>query len=130
MQFNDNMPIYLQIADRICENILSGKWGSDCRIPSVREMGAEYQVNPNTMMRSYDYLQQKNIIYNKRGIGYFVSPGSISLILEDQRKKLIDNDLPQMIKKMLLLGFGPENAIEAIRKEFDTVLQQEKPINQ
>ena len=87
MQFNDNMPIYLQIADRICENILSGKWGSDCRIPSVREMGAEYQVNPNTMMRSYDYLQQKNIIYNKRGIGYFVSPGSISLILEDQRKK-------------------------------------------
>ena len=88
------------------------------------------QVNPNTMMRSYDYLQQKNIIYNKRGIGYFVSPGSISLILEDQRKKLIDNDLPQMIKKMLLLGFGPENAIEAIRKEFDTVLQQEKPINQ
>ncbi|MBO8481632.1 hypothetical protein B5F83_07665 [Muribaculum sp. An289] len=125
MQFDDNMPIYLQIADRICENILSGKWGPDCRIPSVREMGAEYQVNPNTMMRSYDYLQQKNIIYNKRGIGYFVSSGSISLILENQKKKLIDNDLPQLIKKMFLLGFTRENAIEAVEKGFDEVQEEE-----
>ena len=126
MQFNDNMPIYLQIADRICENILSGKWGSDCRIPSVREMGAEYQVNPNTMMRSYDYLQQKNIIYNKRGIGYFVSPGSIPLILEDQREKLLDSDLPQIVKKMFLLGFTLEKAIEVVRKEFDKLQQKYK----
>lgn len=73
MDFHAEKPIFLQIADTICDRILSGQLKGDERIPSVREYGAEVGVNPNTMMRAYEKLTTEEIIYNKRGIGYFVS---------------------------------------------------------
>ena len=80
MIFKDNKSIYLQIADRICDEILLGKYNEDERIPSVREYASMVEVNSNTVMRTYDYLQSDEIIYNKRGIGYFVSKGAKKLI--------------------------------------------------
>ena len=71
MNFKESKAIYLQIADRICDEILLGQLGEEERIPSVREYAAIVEVNANTVMRSFDYLQSQNIIYNKRGIGYF-----------------------------------------------------------
>ena len=76
MNFKESKAIYLQIADRICDEILLGQFGEEERIPSVREYAAIVEVNANTVMRSFDYLQSQNIIYNKRGIGYFVSTGA------------------------------------------------------
>ena len=73
MEFRDKQAIYLQIADHFCENILLEKWKPGDRIPSVREMAVNMEVNPNTVMRTFTYLQDKEIIFNKRGIGYFVS---------------------------------------------------------
>ena len=73
MNFNTEKPIYLQIVDVISDRILSGELKGGDRIPSVREYGADIGVNPNTMMRSYEKLTADGIIYNKRGIGYFVS---------------------------------------------------------
>jgi GntR family transcriptional regulator len=73
MEFGDNNAIYLQIADHFCENILLQKWNPGDRIPSVREMAVSIEVNPNTVMRTFNYLQDKGIIFNKRGIGYFVT---------------------------------------------------------
>ena len=81
MEFNSNKSIYLQICDAICEQILSGRLGPDERIPSVREYGAEIGVNPNTIMRSYEKLTADGIIYNKRGIGYFISIEDYSSVI-------------------------------------------------
>lgn len=104
MEFNSNKSIYLQICDAICEQILSGTLRPDERIPSVREYGAEIGVNPNTIMRSYEKLTADGIIYNKRGIGYFISPDALETVLEAQRKDFLENELPQILKRMKLLG--------------------------
>lgn len=107
MEFNSNKSIYLQICDAICEQILSGTLRPDERIPSVREYGAEIGVNPNTIMRSYEKLTADGIIYNKRGIGYFISPDALGTVLEAQRKDFLKNELPQILKRMKLLGIDP-----------------------
>ena len=104
MEFNSNRSIYLQICDAICEQILSGTLRPDERIPSVREYGADIGVNPNTIMRSYEKLTADGIIYNKRGIGYFISPDALETVLEAQRKDFLENELPQILKRMKLLG--------------------------
>ena len=76
MDFKESRPIYLQIADKICGEILTGKFAENERIPSVREYASGLEVNANTVVRSYDFLQNKDIIFNKRGIGYFVAEGA------------------------------------------------------
>ena len=89
MDFHGEKPIYLQIADVFCEGILSGSLKADDRIPSVREYGADIGVNPNTVMRVYEKLTAEGIIYNKRGIGYFVSQDARDKILDTQRAELL-----------------------------------------
>lgn len=81
MEFDGNKPIYLQIVDVICDNILDGTLKPDGRILSVREYGAQLGVNPNTIMRSYEKLTTDEIIYNKRGLGYFISPDARDKVL-------------------------------------------------
>jgi DNA-binding transcriptional regulator YhcF (GntR family) len=109
MEFNSNRSIYLQICDSICEKVLSGELKQDDRILSVREYGAEIGVNPNTIMRSYEKLTNEGIIYNKRGIGYFISSEAKEKILESQRKEFIENELPLIKRKMELLGLKKED---------------------
>ena len=104
MEFDSNKSIYLQICDAICEQILSGDLAPDARIPSVREYGADIGVNPNTVMRSYEKLTSEGIIYNRRGIGYFISPEARELVLEAQRKEFLENELPAIRRRMALLG--------------------------
>ncbi|MCI2082158.1 MAG: GntR family transcriptional regulator [Bacteroidales bacterium] len=108
MEFNQQNPIYLQIADVLCEKILSEEWVPGDRIPSVREYGAALGVNPNTIMRSYDYLQSMDIFYNKRGIGYFVADNAKFTIQKRQREHFLNKDLPMLIKRMKLLGITIE----------------------
>ena len=90
MNFKETKGIYLQIADRICDEVLLGIYNEDDRIPSVREYAALVEVNVNTMMRSYEYLQQQGVIYNKRGIGYFVAEGARKQILSMRRAYFMD----------------------------------------
>ncbi len=108
MDFNQNKPIYLQIADSICEKILSGEYLPDERILSVRELGISLGVNPNTIARVYEYLQGMEIIYNKRGIGYFVAPDAPEKVLQSHREEFLRNELPAVVKKMKLLGVSME----------------------
>ncbi|MBQ3978944.1 MAG: GntR family transcriptional regulator [Bacteroidales bacterium] len=112
MEFNPNKAIYLQIRDSICERILSGELKPEDRIPSVREYGASIGVNPNTVMRTYEKLTQEGVIYNKRGIGYFISQEARDLVLESSRKEFIENELPVMIRKMELLGLDPKELFD------------------
>lgn len=111
MEFNSNKSIYLQICDAISEQVLSGALRPDERIPSVREYGADIGVNPNTIMRSYEKLTNEGIIYNKRGIGYFICPDAREIILEVQRKDFLENELPLIQKRMKLLGIDPKDVL-------------------
>ena len=104
MEFNGNKSIYLQICDAIYERILSGELGPDSRIPSVREYGAEIGVNPNTVMRSYEKLTNEGVIYNRRGIGYFISNDARDIVLHEQKKEFLENEMPKIIRRMKLLG--------------------------
>ena len=115
MEFNSNKSIYLQICDAICEQILSGTLRPDERIPSVREYGADIGVNPNTVMRSYEKLTGEGVIYNRRGIGYFISPGARDIILEAQRKEFLENELPEICRKMKLLSISEERFLDSLR---------------
>lgn len=108
MEFDSNKPIYLQISDTICEKILDGSLSPDGRIPSVREYGAQLGVNPNTIMRTYEILTNDGIIYNKRGLGYFISPDAREKVLEIRRKDFLENAVPKIRRQMQLLGIGPE----------------------
>jgi GntR family transcriptional regulator len=120
MDFNENKAIYLQISELLCEQILTGHWPPQEKIPSVREMGMTLQVNPNTVLRTYDFLQQKNIIFNKRGIGYFVEDDAIHRILDYRREDFFANVLPDFLKTIMLLKIEPEEIIESYRKYLQT----------
>jgi DNA-binding transcriptional regulator YhcF (GntR family) len=113
MEFDSNKAIYLQIVDAICERVLSGELKPEDRIPSVREYGASIGVNPNTVMRSYEKLTDQGVIYNKRGIGYFISKDAKDIVLENERKEFLENELPVVIKKMELLGLDPKELLNS-----------------
>ncbi len=104
MDFHGDKPIYLQIADVFCDSILSGSLKADERIPSVREYGADIGVNPNTVMRVYEKLTADGIIYNKRGIGYFVSQEAREKILDTQRAEFLAKEVPAIRRRLELLG--------------------------
>jgi len=112
MEFNQNKPIYLQIADGILEKILSSELKEGDRILSVRELGAELGVNPNTGMRSYEKLTLDGIIYNQRGIGYFVADGARSVALEKMRADFLENELPQILRRLELLELDPKDYLK------------------
>lgn len=104
MEFRETQAIYLQIGDYICEQILLGRWNEGDRILSVRELGVDLQVNPNTVMRTYDFLQNNEIIFNKRGVGYFVAENAKRMIIDYRRKQFLEQDLPVFFKNITLLG--------------------------
>lgn len=117
MKFKESKPIYLQIADRICDEILQGKYPEEERIPSVREYAATVEVNANTVVRSYDYLQGQDIIYNKRGLGYFVIQGGRERILELRKEVFLRDELPEFFRQLKTLNI-PMKEIEKMYKEY------------
>lgn len=106
MEFRKQKPIYLQIAERLMEQVLAGQLAADDRMPSVRDVAASMGVNPNTVVRTFDYLQQEAIIYNRRGVGYFVAPDGRQRVLALQRREFLDEEMPLIRQKMRLLGIG------------------------
>lgn len=106
MEFRKQKPIYLQIAETLCRRITMGEWQADGRIASARDVAVELGVNPNTVTRSFDYLQSEGIIYNKRGLGYFAAPDAKEKIIAAQRKEFIEEELPAILEKLHLLGIS------------------------
>ncbi len=119
MEFRENQAIYLQIADLMCENVLAGAWKPGERIPSIREMAESIQVNPNTVMRTYGYMEDQGIIHNQRGIGFFLTESAYDTTRELKRKSFVSRDLPQLWKTMDLLrmGFDDLRSLYAAHKE-------------
>ena len=120
MEFRDNKAIYLQIADFVCEQIMLGKWPSEQKIPSVRELAMAMEVNPNTVMRTYDLLQQKNVIQNKRGVGLFVTDMAIASITDYQKAQFIDEELPTVFRNIYLLNID----FEELKTRYNTFVKE------
>lgn len=120
MQFKDSQSIYLQIADHICEKILLKEWKPEERIPSVRELAVQLEVNPNTVMRTFEFLQQQEIIYNQRGIGYFVSATAYKNAVEYRKGEFLQKDLPSVFRNMYLLGMDTEE----LKPRFEKFVKQ------
>lgn len=116
MTFNNDKAIYLQMADRLCEEILAGQYKEDDRIPSVREYAVMLEVNTNTAMKAYEELARREVIYNKRGLGYFVSRGARRQILKARKKEFMEKHLPEMFRQMQLLQIDIQEVVEAYQK--------------
>ena len=116
MTFSNEKAIFLQMADRLCDEILAGKYQDDDRIPSVREYAVLLEVNTNTAVKAYDELARANIIYNKRGLGYFVTPGAKKQILKERKRAFMKERLPELFRQMQLLGI----TLEDVKVAYDT----------
>ena len=106
MIYKTEKPVYLQIADYVCERILQGVWKVEERIPSVRELGVTLSVNLNTVTRSLSFLESKNIIFQSRGVGYFVERDGVQRIRELLREQFLNEDLPDLFRKMQMLDIS------------------------
>ena len=106
MEFRNQQAIYLQIADHICEKILQKELSEDERILSVREFAVSIEVNPNTVVRTYAYLEEKGIIYKQRGIGYFVAKMAYEKTLQLKKDIFLCEEWPYVRKTMGLLGIS------------------------
>jgi len=123
MEFKDNPAIYIQIAEYVCEQILLNKWKAGDRIISIRELSIAIEISPNTVQRAYDFLQQKNIITNKRGIGYFAEPDATERILLFRREQFMQNELPVFMRSLYLLKID----IRDITERYDRFVEENFP---
>ena len=115
--FTSDKPIYLQMADRMKDEILSGTYSDDMRIPSVREYGTLLQVNTNTAVKCYEQLSRDGIIYQRRGMGYFVTAGARDRIMQQRKEEFFQTTCPQLKKDLELLGITIEEFVEKKKKK-------------
>jgi len=123
MDFNEKQVIYLQIAEYVNDHILLGEWKADEKIPSVRDVAATLQVNPNTAMRAYDFLQQKGILYNRRGLGNYVAAEAVSRIFTYRREQFLTVDLPPVFRSIFMLDLS----FDELKQLYDTYVKENFP---
>ena len=116
MEFRKQQSIFLQIGDYIYDNILMKKWQAGDRIPSIRELAVDVEVNPNTVMRAYAYLQERGVIYNQRGIGYFIADQAYENTRQLKLKDFIKHELSRLSKTLDLLGLKLEDLADLHQK--------------
>ena len=126
MIFTNDKAIYIQMADRLCDEILSGTYKDDDRIPSVREYAVLLEVNTNTAVKAYEQLAREEIIYNKRGLGYFVTPGARKQILKVRKQEFMKERLPELFRQMQLLGI----TLEDVKNEYAATFGNETTSNE
>src|SRR5690606_23783169 len=96
MHFKPNYPIYLQVADYLCEKVLTGAWKDADKLPSVKELAVTTSVNPNTVIKSLAWLQDNCILLTQRGIGYFLAEDARTRTLALKRRQFIEEVLPEV----------------------------------
>ena len=114
--FKSTKGIFLQIAENICHRILEGKLNMGERVPSVRDLAAEFEVNRNTVLRTYALLDESGVFENKRGIGFFVSENAVEIIRQNEREAFFKDELPQFIHKVRLLKLNEHDVSELINE--------------
>lgn len=117
MNFKENSKaIYLQIADKIMDDVVTGRYVADERIPSVRDYAANVEVNSNTVMRSYEYLAQEGVIYNKRGLGYFISQQAKDVIIGIRKEAFYKEEMDYFFSRLKTLGISASELAEMYEK--------------
>jgi GntR family transcriptional regulator len=112
MNFKDKDALYLQIADYVSEHISLGKWLPDHKIPSIRDLAIQFQVNPNTVTRAYDFLQQYDIVINKRGMGMFVTADAVERIKIIRQDRFMQQELPDFFTSLYLLDIDLNEVLQ------------------
>lgn len=126
MEFKENEAIYLQIASLVCDHILTAKWVAGEKILSVRDLAVELEVNPNTVMRSYEFLQELKILYNKRGQGLFVAEDGLQRVIAFRKESFVRQDLPEFFKNIYLLGVS----MDEMRKQYEEWVARQPQLKQ
>ena len=112
-EWNDGQPIYRQLRDRVIAMILDGVLKEGDPLPSVRNVAAEYRVNPLTVLKGYQQLVEDELVEKKRGLGLFVKSGARNLLLRDERRKFLDEEWPRIHETIQRLGLKAEELLEA-----------------
>ena len=105
---NNNKAIFMQIADKLCDEVMLGTINCGERIPSVREYASRLEVNANTVMRSYEYLERSGIIYNRRGIGFFISENARETITALRRESFFNDEIGYFLRQLMTLDISPD----------------------
>jgi DNA-binding transcriptional regulator YhcF (GntR family) len=108
MGLKENRPIYLQLADLLIDEILASRYGVDERVPSVREWAARNQVNANTAVKAYEHLEALGVIYNRRGLGYFVAQDAAKSIVDSRRSEFFNNEMAYFFSRLRSMGMTPD----------------------
>jgi DNA-binding transcriptional regulator YhcF (GntR family) len=106
--WNDSQPIYRQLRDRVIAMILDGVLKEGDPLPSVRNVAAEFRVNPLTVLKSYQELVDEELVEKRRGLGMFIKQGARKLLMQAERKKFLDEEWPRVYATIQRLGLKPE----------------------
>ena len=115
LEWNDNQPIYRQLRDRVVAMILDGVLKEGDPLPSVRNVAAEYRVNPLTVLKGYQELVDEQLVEKRRGLGMFVKTGARSLLLQGERQKFLAEEWPRISATIQRLGLTAEELLEAAK---------------
>lgn len=105
-KWNDDQPIYRQLRDRIVKMILEGVLTDGDALPSVRNVAAEYRLNPLTVLKGYQELVDENLVEKKRGRGMFVTDGACKQLMKDERRRFLEKEWPQIVAMIERLGLS------------------------
>lgn len=111
--WNDNFPIYRQLRDKVVAMILEGVLKDGDALPSVRNVAAEYRLNPLTVLKGYQELVDENLVEKKRGRGMFVLEGARTALLKDERRRFLRDEWPQVVERIGQLGLSLEELLQA-----------------
>ena len=112
-EWNDSQPIYRQLRDRVVAMILDGVLNEGDPLPSVRNVAAEYRVNPITVLKGYQELVEEGLVEGKRGLGMFIKPGARDLLLQAERRRFLEEEWPRISATIRRLNLTPEELLEA-----------------
>jgi GntR family transcriptional regulator len=115
VEWNDSQPIYRQLRDRVVAMILDGVLKEGDPLPSVRNVAAEYRVNPLTVLKGYQQLVDEQLVETKRGRGMFIKPGAHDLLLAAERQKFLADQWPRLRATIQRLGLTPEELLDVAR---------------
>ena len=113
LEWNDSQPIYRQLRDRIVAMILEGVLKEGDPLPSVRNVSAEYRVNPLTVLKAYQHLVDDELVETRRGRGMFINAGARGLLLRGEREKFLGEEWPRVCATIQRLGLNLEDLLEA-----------------
>jgi GntR family transcriptional regulator len=112
-EWNDSQPIYRQLRDRVIAMILDGVLKEGDPLPSVRNVAAEYRVNPLTVLKSYQQLVDEEMVEKKRGLGMFVKTGARNLLMKGERQKFLAEEWPRIRATIQRLGLKEEELLDS-----------------